>query len=284
MGAGITSGPDEVVESVRSLGFRTHLAILRLGGSTVTDRGDCLVVATPGSPTFWWGNFLLLRQGVGRGEAEQWLSRFEAELPWAAHRAFGLDDPAAPPEAVAHLGARGFSVDRSVVMTTSAPAGRRGTAAAAVYRRLAGDDDWAQHVALNQQIYPGSGSASELAFVRDRAASHRRAVEAGEGVWLGAFLDGRLVSQLGVLRAGAGLGRYQDVETHPDFRRRGLAGALVVMGGTAMRDDFGTRTLVMVADPDDEAFGLYRSLGFVESEHLLEASLSPAAAAETTGR
>lgn len=100
-------------------------------------------------------------------------------------------------------------------------------------------------------------------------------MEAGAGVWLGAFVDGRLVSQLGVLRAGAGLGRYQDVETHPEFRRQGLAGALVAMGGAVMVDDFGTRTLVMVADPDDEAIRLYRSLGFVESEHLLEASLSP---------
>lgn len=275
MGEGIATGPDEIVESVRSLGFRTHLALLRLGGSSVTDVGDCVVVSTPGSPAFWWGNFLLLRQGVDAGGAERWMARFEEELPWAAHRAFGLDDPGAPRPAFADLAAWHFAVDRSVVMTTSSPAVSQQTPTAARCRLLAGDSDWDQHVVLNRQVYPGSGSASELAFAQDRGASHRRAVEAGAGVWVGAFIDERLVSQLGVLRAGNGLGRYQDVETHPDFRRQGLAGALVAMGGALMMAEFGTRTLVMVADPEGEAIRLYRSLGFVASEHLLEASLPP---------
>lgn len=39
---------------VRSLGYRTDLALLRLGGSEFEDRGDHLVVRTPHNPTFWW--------------------------------------------------------------------------------------------------------------------------------------------------------------------------------------------------------------------------------------
>lgn len=35
---------------VRSLGYRTDLAILALEGSQVTDRGDHLVIRTPGNP------------------------------------------------------------------------------------------------------------------------------------------------------------------------------------------------------------------------------------------
>src|SRR5215470_5926613 len=46
---------------VRSLGYRTDLAILALEGSQVTDHGDHLVIRTPGNPDYWWGNFLLLR-------------------------------------------------------------------------------------------------------------------------------------------------------------------------------------------------------------------------------
>ena len=45
---------------VESLGYRTDLALLRLGGSTIEDRGDHLVVRSPYNPTFYWGNFLLL--------------------------------------------------------------------------------------------------------------------------------------------------------------------------------------------------------------------------------
>lgn len=85
----------------------------------------------------------------------------------------------------------------------------------------------------------------------------------------------RLVSQLGLLRAGQGLARYQDVETHPDFRRRGLAGTLVGFAGRLALTSFDVSTLVMVADPHDKAIRLYRSLGFAETEHQIEASLPP---------
>ena len=56
--------------------------------------------------------------------------------------------------------------------------------------------------------------------------------------------------------------RFQCVSTHPDSRRRGLCTALV---HAACRHGFGAmglRTLVMVADPDDVAIGVYESLGF----------------------
>src|SRR5258708_28834018 len=55
---------------VRSLGYRTDLAILALEGSQVTDQGDHLVIRTAGNPDYWWGNFLLLRDlnpGAGAG-------------------------------------------------------------------------------------------------------------------------------------------------------------------------------------------------------------------------
>ena len=47
---------------VRSLAFRTDLALLERGGTEVTDRGTHLVVRTPGNPTFYWGNFMLLSE------------------------------------------------------------------------------------------------------------------------------------------------------------------------------------------------------------------------------
>lgn len=266
------AGERGVVEAVRSLGFRTSLSLLRATGSTVTDRGDHLLVRTPANPGFWWGNFLLLRERPSPGRAREWVTRFDEAFPSARHRAFGLDDPAASEEALAGFADVGFEVQRTTVMTTrSLP--RSGRAVLGVTcRPLVGDDDWAQHVELSLVVYPESPGEGRRAFAEIRAASRRRAVEAGAGAWLGSFVDGRLVSQLGVLRAGPGLSRYQDVETHPDFRRRGLAGMLVERAGLMMFSAYGVHTLVMVADPGDEAIRLYRSLGFVESEHQLEAS------------
>ena len=45
---------------VTSLGYRTDLTLRVLEGSEVADRGDYLVVRSPGNPAHWWGNFLLL--------------------------------------------------------------------------------------------------------------------------------------------------------------------------------------------------------------------------------
>jgi predicted GNAT family acetyltransferase len=58
------------------------------------------------------------------------------------------------------------------------------------------------------------------------------------------------------------------VETHPGARRRGLAGTLVWHAGSAAIAA-GTRTLVMVADPDEAAIRVYRSVGFTETESQL---------------
>jgi ribosomal protein S18 acetylase RimI-like enzyme len=89
---------------------------------------------------------------------------------------------------------------------------------------------------------------------------------AGLGAWFGAFADGRLLAQLGVCDAGGGLARYQDVETAPAARRRGLAGTLVWHAGRHARARLGARALVIVADPAADAIRLYRACGFADAQ------------------
>ena len=60
---------------------------------------------------------------------------------------------------------------------------------------------------------------------------------------------------------GNGLARLQAVDTHPDYRRRGLAGTLVHHAGAEGLTWPGVQTLVIVADPGDEAIRVYRSVG-----------------------
>ena len=81
----------------------------------------------------------------------------------------------------------------------------------------------------------------------------------------GAFSAGALVSALGLVQVSAPAGRlarFQDVQTHPDFRRLGLASSLVWHAARYGLDELGARTLVMVADPGYPAIRLYRRLGF----------------------
>jgi ribosomal protein S18 acetylase RimI-like enzyme len=249
---------------VRSLGYRTDLAIHALEGSQVTDRGDHLVIRTPGNPNYWWGNYLLLRD-LEPGSGGGWLARFAAEFPDARHAALGLDETEAGTVDPGELA--GMTMERYAVMTATSVRAPPHPNTEAVFRTLAGDADWRQSFELAAAIYPDEpGGAAE--FLTARLAAKRALTEAGHGAWFGAFLGGTLVAQLGLITGKSGLARYQSVETHPAARRRGLAGTLVWhAGSTALTG--AASTLVMVADPEDAAIRVYRSVGFTVTESQL---------------
>ena len=77
---------------IRSLAYRTDLALLRAGGSVVSDHDDHVVVRTPDNPTFWWGNFVLIPElPKTRDAIERRLSLFREAFPEADHVAIGVD-------------------------------------------------------------------------------------------------------------------------------------------------------------------------------------------------
>jgi ribosomal protein S18 acetylase RimI-like enzyme len=251
---------------VRSLAFRTDLALLTLGGSEVEDRGDHLVVRTEANPTFHWGNFFLLASPPAADEVPDLLAAYDAELPDSLHRAFGVDGTTDQWDAVSPLVAAGLEPYPGAVMTATQVHEPPRPSAEATYRMLVSDDDWAQRVEVSLACNSEYPREEFLTYARRKAASERDLVRAGHGAWWGAFLGDRLASGMGLFAAGDGLARFQSVETHPDFRGRGLAGTLIHRVSRFGYDDLGARTLVMVADPGYHAIRIYRSVGFAETE------------------
>ena len=89
-----------------------------------------------------------------------------------------------------------------------------------------------------------------------------------------------LVADCGSFRDGFGegsLGRFQFVSTHPAWRRRGLCSALIHAVCRHGFEALGLASLVIVADPDDVAIGLYESLGFERDHRLWYLERRPAA-------
>ena len=249
---------------IRGLGFRTDVALLELSGTEVEDRGDHLVVRTPDNPTFWWGNFLLLAEPArDEADARRWLEVFEAAFPDARHRTLGIDGASGSADVAAPFAALGMDVDASSVMTATSVHEPPRPNRDATYRALETDADWEQHVELTMA---GETIGYSREFVEARAAQHRRLVEDGHGQYWGAFVDGRLLSSMGLYRASEGLARFQTVKTHPDARGRGLAGSLVHAISRFGFAELDAETLVMVADPDYLAIRVYRSVGFTDSE------------------
>ncbi len=252
---------------VRSLGFRTDLALLESAGSEIEDHGDLVVIRTPANPQFYWGNFFLLSAPPAPDEVPALIEHYDRTFPDSRHRAMGIDGIDDHGAAMAPLLAAGLSLEMGTVMTASATYEPPRPNREATCRRLEGDDDWAQRVELAAACNDDHEAESYRVFAARKAESERGRAEAGHGAWWGAFLEDRLVSGMGLFTASPGLARFQSVETHPDFRGRGLAGTLVHAVSTYGFAELGAQTLVMVADPDYLAIRVYRSVGFTDSEH-----------------
>ena len=263
------------VDGGLSLGWRTDLIFARFDGQ-VTDCGNHVRVRTPGNPTFWWGNFLLFQHAPGAGDLERWMAMFDEEIashqPASRHRAFGIDVRerlVLRPE----FAAAGFALNETSVLTLERAQLRappKGMPEGFEFRILELPRDNAavvdKQVAVDADRYEPAGYRVFAERQMERYAAMQRV---GLGHWYGLVgqFDGRpvLAASCGLFRdpgRSDGLGRFQYVSTHPDWRRRGLCTALVhavCRHGFAGMD---LRTLAMVADPDDVAIDVYESLGF----------------------
>jgi ribosomal protein S18 acetylase RimI-like enzyme len=129
-------------------------------------------------------------------------------------------------------------------------------------RTLKTEADWEQAVA-NQVVCrePGFEEDAYRELQKQQMARYRKMVASGHGDWYEAFIGGQLVADLGLFHY-EGVGRFQSVETHPDFRRRGIAGTLIFRAGRQAKADYDLHTLVIVAEQASSAARLYESLGF----------------------
>jgi GNAT superfamily N-acetyltransferase len=259
---------------ITSLGYRTDLMLLELSGSTFSDQGEYVVVRTPANPGFWWGNFLLYRTPFAPDDAELRLDDFRREFPAAKHVAIGIDSVDGELGAADEVTAAGLEAERDVVMTASAVVPPQRPNTTSTYRDLSSDGDWEQLFRLSLACASMKVDADYEEFTRRREAAKRALVEDGHGRWFGAFDGDRLQGSLGLMFDGKGLARFQDVQTDPGDRGRGLAGTLVHHAST-----YGltrAHTLVMVADPEYLAVRIYRALGFTDSETQLGVARPPA--------
>lgn len=247
---------------VASPGLATDLALLELQGSTIRDRGDHLVVRTPENPTYWWGNFLLLRRAVPAEDIDRWIAEFEREFPDSAHQTFGFTDSDGD---YSGWSEQGFDVECDVTLTIAkVPTWQPMDEDQISIRHFAERKDWEQAAELGASDTEVRELGARLVFEERRAAAQKALVDDGRGAWFGAFVGDRLVGKLGIVRLGT-RARYQDVVVHAGYRRRGIAARLVRVAGEWALTSPDVRELVIVATRGGPAIGLYERLGFEET-------------------
>ncbi len=253
---------------VRSLGYRTDLIFAAFDGE-ITDRGDYLVIRTPAHPTFFWGNYLLFARPPQEGDLDRWRALFEREIgapPETAHQVFGWDSPDGETGVVEPFLRAGFRLVRNTVLASREPRRPARPLAQVTVRALQSEDDWTQ--ALENQVAcrePEFREGEYRTFKKRQFGHYRQMAAAGHGDWYGAFIEERLVGDLGLFHNG-NVGRYQSVGTHPDYRRRGVAGTLVYEAGRRAQAEYRLERLVIVAKAGSAAARLYGSMGFRPAE------------------
>jgi ribosomal protein S18 acetylase RimI-like enzyme len=253
-----------MIRQIQSLGFKTEMIFHRFDGE-IEDRGEYVVVKTPSNPGFMFGNLLLFFTAPKKGSLENWKNLFRQEFalhPAVEHYTFLWDSPNEGIGHVAEFEQENFKVDFSVVLTAKSVILPMKHNSQVQVRPILSESDWAA-VTENQIMSKAAEYESESyrRFKEKQMARYRAMSERGLGHWFGAFLDGRLVADLGVYRDGD-IGRFQSVETHPEFQRQGICGSLVYESAQFALQKMNLKELVMVADENYHAAKIYESVGF----------------------
>ena len=256
--------------NIRSIALTTELALIATRGR-VTDRGTYLVAATPDDPGYYYGNLLVLPGPVLRGQVPHWLRTFDDELgddPAIKHVTLCWDGITGDEGAGDELRDAGFSIDTNQTMVAEdidAPV------PVLPVRALTPDE-----VLATVDIGWAIGDRHDETyrrFLTRRATWHRELVARGTARFYGAWHGTTLVASLGLVRID-NVGRYQDVQTLPTYRKRWLARALLA---TAARDALaaGAERVVIVAEPESAAARLYARAGFRTIERTASACRYP---------
>ena len=269
----------------RSLVFATDLDTLPLD-RVVERRDDHLVVRSPGTPSHYWGNFLLFDDAPARGDAPRWEARFDEAFggqPLIRHRAFAWDRTDGEAGAAAdEFVVRGYDLDRSVGLVARAGAVRPHARENrdVVVRALDPDGDrelWDAVVELQVAGRDaGHAETSYREFVRARLADRRALFRGGRGSWYVALDPGTsaVTASCGIVVV-EGRGRYQVVDTALAYRRRGIGSRLLVEAARHATATFRADRFVIVADRGYHALALYESLGFEPVEDVCGVCLWP---------
>lgn len=262
---------------VTSLGYKTDLIFPAFDGEII-DCESYLVIRTPANRDFYWGNFLLFSGPPVAGDFEIWTRLFIEEISSKVptkHQAFGWDSTEGEEGASQEFVDAGFRLNRYSVMASEGPFTPVRLSEAVEVRKLTSESDWQQ--SLENKVAckePELEEATCRKFLERQTNRYRSMTRAGLGDWYGAFHGDQLVADLGIYHDD-GVGRYQTVQTHPEFRQRGIGTALISKSGQQAFDKYDLRMLVIVSEEDSPARRLYESVGFKRRESQVGLTLRP---------
>ncbi|RFU45158.1 GNAT family N-acetyltransferase [Paraburkholderia sp. DHOC27] len=247
-----------------NLGIATDL-LLHAETGKVERRDDYIVVRTPDSPDYFFGNMLFLQARPTTDDLQRLeidFARWVGTPPLIAHRAFEWPETAEVTVELDGFIERGYDATVCQVLVARDSEIRPvATNAAVEVRALATQTDWDDWNRMQLAVMPDPADPTTQRYMAHKQRAYRALITRGLGQWWGAFIDGEQVGSLGLFFLG-GMGRFQSVITAEQHRNRGICKTL--LSEVIRRTEGRAKQLVMVADESYHAGRIYESLGFVQ--------------------
>ncbi len=188
------------------------------------------------------------------------LARAEREYAHCRHRRFDIV-PWTPPSFVARLVLDGYTSEDDLELVLEGQL--RAEPGSCDIRRVETEEQWVASDALHEMDW--LERCERLGRRPDPAvpggfAALRRTTPPELRYWL-AYVDGRPVAYAWSWPGPDGIGVVEDLFTHPDYRHRGIATALIAHGVADARAR-GAGQVIISADPTDTPMRMYAALGF----------------------
>ena len=235
------------------------LAFLALGNEVF--EAECATfVRNPSVPAIRDSNHVARITAEAPEEIDRLLARADREYAGLRHRRFDLDFTTSP-AVEARLAYEGYRPNDALVMVLDGEL--NGKPKPHAIRLVDGEAAWAAYADLHALDWKesnerkGQPEGAEIGRAMFRAW---RAKSPPVRLWL-AYFDDEPRAYFASWEGTDGVGQVEDLFTHPDFRHRGLATALIHHCVADSRAH-GAGPVVIVCDPDDTPKEMYVALGF----------------------
>lgn len=251
---------------ISSLSRKTDLIFARFNGKII-DKGNYVLVQTPSNPGYHWGNYIIFDSPPSAGDYLKWKAIFEKEFTYYnefSHMSFTweMEKRGEYQEFIDH----GFEFSEAIVLSTKKPTFPEKYNHQLQVKKIISDKQWEDATEMQRLCCdPKYANAGYENFKRKQMANYRAMSEKGLGNWFGAYIEEQIVGDLGIFFE-EDLARYQNVGTHPEFRRQGICQTLVYETAQIALQEYKVSTLVMEADADYHAAKIYESVGFQPTE------------------
>jgi GNAT superfamily N-acetyltransferase len=251
--------PAHQIHELTSRALDVDAANLALGHETFETEGATFV-RNRACPSIYDANHVTHVTASTPIEIDGLLARVEQEYDGIGHRQFDVDFRT-PPAFIARLVLDGYERRDALVMLLEGELA--GPNPEPQVRPLESDADWREYRALKQLDWREHEQRIKKApepEVGEALFAVARLKQPPVQYWF-ACLDDRPLAYFNSWAGMGGIGQVEDLFTHPDFRHRGLATALIHHCVADCRGK-GAGPVVIAADPADTPKNMYAAMGF----------------------